>query len=324
MGWASRRPRKQQADDDGLTELTGERAGRIARSIREGLSSLGVRLSPHHDLERMARQGEMLAALGPGSVFEPWKAAIGAKQNEIADAVFVMEQAERIGGTLQLVPQLRNVEKYRRWLREKLDRLDSQDLTSLDYLFEIEMAGRLARDPELEVSFEEPDIIASFEEHAMLFACKRPRAIESVGASIRKARHQVRDARTLHRSRPTVGVIVVGMEAIFHRPREGAGVEPTFYRFADRAEAQREGERELVKAIVAGTDQAEKACREGVAGLIYFGTIVFFTSRPNAYQNLLFCKTVYNGAIPASDGFIAHLRDVLAAPITGRAGTDGV
>lgn len=299
MGWAERSGRRKPAPK----ELTGARCAEIARAIRDGLAGLGVRLQPHHDLERIVRQAELLASLGVGDVFGSFRDADGPEKDRITGAILAMEQAERVAASLQVAGRVRNFAQVTKWLQKKIDRLETQESRAQDHLFEIEMAGRLARYPDLAVSFEEPDIVVRVNGKPVYLPCKRPRRVESVGENIRDARHQLA-------GRQGPSVILINTEAIFHRSGN-PNVPVVLYDVGTPDEARAIGVNLIDQAIRNGSDQTEKAFRDGVTGILYCGAMVFLTRDPRAYQNLILHRRVWNSADPGADGLTAQVARLL-------------
>lgn len=253
-----------------IRQLTGGRCGRIATRIRQGVEGIGLDLEDCPDLLQMARDAESFAKAGDGPVNprleEMW-------------AFLRMEQAERLGNALSNLRSVRNAEKAGRWLGQRLDRLATQDAKAQDYVFEVEIAGRFARLP-IGVwlgddASGEPDISIGWKDEP-LFAieCKRARSIGGVANLVRTARRQLR--RTdLSR------VIILGLEAIFHRSDDPQ--RPTvFYATDTLDEGIAEAERLALEAESAAGRELRKAYNEGVGGMISCGVFTCLYRRPKA------------------------------------------
>jgi hypothetical protein len=119
----------------------------------------------------------------------------------------------------------------------------------------------------------EPDIsIGWAKEPLFAVECKRARSIGGVSNLVRTARRQLR--RTdLSR------VIILGLEAIFHRSDDPQ--RPTvFYATDTLDEAVAEAERLALEAEVAAGPELRKAYDEGVGGMISCGVFTCLYRRP--------------------------------------------
>lgn len=297
MGWAARANKSHEA----RTTLTAERCADIAATIRSGVAALGLRLTPTNDLERMARDAEWLAK-EPGAL----EGRPVADEERRSDALLTAEQAGRVAATLQLLPLLKNHEPAVRWLRGRIDRLQTQDTEALDHLFELEMAGRLARATDLTVSIEEPDIVATLPSgRSFLIACKRPRSLKGVSDSIRTAKHQIRELRA-----GRAAVIFIGTEAIFHKS-DKPGKQTIVYTVSAPQQARALGEKKIAEAISAADKETERAFSEGVSATLYCGSLVFLTKRPPTIRGMMLSRGVWNLADPGSHDLLRNLQRIL-------------
>lgn len=282
--------------------LSAERCAEIAKAIRSGVVALDVRLAPGHDLERMAREAEWLASMGPEALNGK---AVDDEERRFA-AILMMEQAERIAATLQVLPLIQNHELAKKWLRDRLNRLWTQDAEAQDHLFEFEMAGRLARATELTVSLEEPDIVVTLASgRSFLIACKRPRSTAGVPNCIRKAKRQIRDQRN---GRPAV--ILIGTEAIFHKS-DKPGKKTVIYKTESPDRARAIGAAKIEEAIRASERETERALADGVAAIMYCGVLVYLLKHPPAFYALILRRGIWNRAEPGSQNLLRQLERIL-------------
>jgi len=81
----------------------------------------------------------------------------------------------RPAGQAQQIQCVRLHAKHR--IEKRIDRIDTQDDQAQDHLFELELTGRLAKWPGLEIELAEPDILIRYpaDHPPMALACKRPR-----------------------------------------------------------------------------------------------------------------------------------------------------
>jgi hypothetical protein len=109
------------------------------------------------------------------------------------------------------------------WIRKSLDRISQPEAKALDRLFEMEIAGRLARRQALSISTGEPDVIADLPEsefpggRRLRFACKHPDSESAVGANVRKAGEQIV-------GQGDQGVILVSLDSVVHQPNRWLSV----------------------------------------------------------------------------------------------------
>jgi hypothetical protein len=279
MGWATR-AKSGRFGRPSPTHITGLTCATVAKALRKGLDVLGVSLDPQNDLARMLREIEWLASLGDG---EPntWRVATRAVEERIDAAAFLVEQALRIAAGLQMAERIENVDSLRRWLRKRINRLNGFDSEAQDHLLELEVAGRLARWPDLSVAIEEPDIVFTVRGHRVVIACKRPRGLHTVAPNVDRARGQIRQAWQASGARPPA-IIVVGIESLLHSREDGSFSVP---HFVEANEAEVLGSRVLDQAAEASHHEAQRAFDEGVSGILFMGSLSFHTERPPAYQS---------------------------------------
>lgn len=284
--------------------MTGDQCAETARRLSEGLQRLGVAVAPHQTLGRMISQAEMLAKCGKASVFEDFAAASSARQHQIGEAALAMEQAERIAAALDVSGSIRNFKDKQRWLKKGVDRLASQDAKGLDYLFEIEVAGRLARWPGLDVAFEEPDIAFSLGTERVYVACKRPRTVEGVPNAIADARDQVGDLGGS-------AIVIIGTEAIFHHLPEG----PRRFRFRtpDDGSAAAKDAFEII------TDAAQEEARRTITKtsatrvLMFLGVFTYYADEPSSYCRREFAQGIVGRGDEEGARLLAQLKKWIAS-----------
>jgi hypothetical protein len=188
MGWAERYNRNHPRLPGGQVlhvPQVGDFAN-YAKRLRAGLDTHGVECDPVFFLGKLVREFEWVRDCGI-DFWEGWERV--SKQNrdrflyaftrllEVQDRVNLLERAHKIDG---------GSEQVRRWIRKRIDTLATQEEEAQDHLFELEVAGRLARFEALSVKMAEPDIIIrlpGFTE-PIAIACKRPRSAKSAGAKL--------------------------------------------------------------------------------------------------------------------------------------------
>jgi hypothetical protein len=294
--------------------------------LRSGAQYLGVQLRPFHSLERLARDAEWLASHGDNPPVAYSRLAPGSSDRDrFVRAIITMEQAERIAASLAMLPSVQGgAEKARRWMKKRVERfrLEDENLPverrqnlhdepALDALLEIEVAGQLARDPGLAVSFDEPDILVKTSAGERLqVACKRPQSISGIPALIRKAARQIE-------ARADPAVIVVGVDAILHKTDDP--VRPTRILVVNRkADATEWLEKQLMEAANAAADEFDGHLKKGtaIAAVLIFG-VLFFEVTGYGFRNNIAVKRVTNKAMPKADALTRRIQEaiVLRAPL---------
>jgi len=293
MGWAERLSRGERRGS--ARPLTSSECRAIAETIRESLVTLRIPLAG--DLERFVTEAEWLGTF-PAGPFEPGGAAYSDRQRGLT-AFLLMEQARRVAWMLLAARGLKGkgVSQVLRWVTGRIDRIAVQDEQAQDYLFELEIAGRLRMKDGVDVSLEEPDIVIGPVGRPPLgsMACKRPLRRDTVGRALLKAREQI-----TRRGLP--GIIVIGMEALFHRSGDDEE-KPTVIYHADRArDLESEGRRVISEAVGCAAAEIGQVFRSGtVEGLLFCGLMTGLLRFPSSYHHRWVRRTMPN---PAGDGAV--------------------
>lgn len=284
MGWAARAKLREMGR---FRHLTADRCNTIGRKIRNGLDALGFTPPPEATVEQMAQDSQWLGT-GPQDIF-----ADGGRYHEdrprFAKAFVRMEQAGRIADLLTWAQQIDGVRSHvRRWIEKRIDRIDTQDEQAQDYLFELELAGRLAKWPGLQIELAEPDILIRYtsDHPPMALACKRPRTPRSARRAIEEARDQIR-ASGCH------GAIVIGTEAIFHRTENGSSA-PCVFQVDTPAQAKAHGNELLIELAETVRQQPRRVFHKRVAGVFLCGILTYWSRRPSAYGYVWIRRAIPN------------------------------
>ena len=169
------------------------------------------------------------------------------------------------------------------------------------------MAARLARaSPDLTVECAEPDVVVTMPGWEFCLACKRPRSLKRIGDKIREGKKQIGKQHRL-------GVIVIGLDAIFHPPTLRAG-PAEIASYETPPHAREWSERLIERAIQEGQSGSEEAFRDDIVGVMYFGGIVFETLRPLEFRTEIKAREVPNTREDAAAKVMAALSRLL----TGR------
>lgn len=255
--------------------LTAKLCREVAAETRSALASLGVTVKAS-EFDAMLREAEWLGSFA-GDPFEP-TGACGSDTTRTYRAFLLMDQLTRLAETLHWATGIDKAPGVAKWITGKIDRMVQQDSQAQDYLFELEIAARFRRWRALTVSLDEPDIVLTPSQGgpSISIACKRPRRMESVGQAILKAREQI--TRRGHQ-----GVIVVGMESIFHSTAN-AGRPTGFYVARDRQHLQSKGRR-LIDAVVEITesDIQKSFSSWTLGGILFCGIITGLLVKPPSY-----------------------------------------
>ncbi len=157
---------------------------RVVTKLRAALDHFRLTPNPTSDLARMIRELEWLADnLETISDLPRYNRAFP-----------LIEQASRIAFALESLQPVLGADAKVRWLRKRIDRLTTQADQAQDYLFEVEVAGRLAR-AGLVPAFCEPDITVSLPKlGVVMLPCKRPRTATGFQDKLREAVSQTRKA----------------------------------------------------------------------------------------------------------------------------------
>lgn len=248
-------------------------------------------LPPEATVEQMAEDAGWLGT-GPQDIF-----ANGGRYYEdrrrFAKAFVRMEQAGRIADLLSWAQQIDGMRSHaRRWIEKRIDRIDTQDEQAQDHLFELEIAGRLAKWPGLQIELAEPDILIRYpsDHPPMALACKRPRTPRSARRAIEEARDQIR-ASTFD------GAIVVGTEAIFHRNDIGSSA-PCVFQVDTPAHAKVHGNEILTELAEAVRQQPRRVFHERVAGVFLCGILTYWSRRPSVYGYVWLRRPIPNLDVP--------------------------
>lgn len=147
-----------------------------------------------------------------------------------------------------------------------------------ELLYELEIAGKL-RNTEWELSFREPDIVATIPEldHTLAFACKRPRKLNALSGCLKKAVNQLSGSRQ-------VGLIVVGLDGLLRHAIKRSDTPESF---------KEEAGREMDAAIETAHGQTAHTLDKWSAGGLFFTCRFIATLRkPSCYYYLNLVRNI--------------------------------
>lgn len=260
----------------GLTETVSARPRRylsapecrsIAKSLRGALETYAITPSPGSDIAKWLVELEWLARM----IVVHTGVHVPTAEKARYDRAFAMvDQASRIASALDALRGVDGVELRARWLKERFDRLETSRAKAQDFLWELEVAGRLARGG-LFPAFQEPDITVRACGETVKLPCKRPRSLARIRDALRRASDQV-DA---HGGGPAL--TIVGVEAIVQPARNEDVPRHAFT--APNAFATREDFHAATRTITRDlrlqtTHDVEGHLRhEGIVGVIMAGIV---------------------------------------------------
>jgi hypothetical protein len=275
--------------------LKGTECRSVVADVRAGLAHYGVTVNPTSDLARICKELEWLAHdLDSGAVSD----------RKRHNATFpLIDQASRIASALVAIRQVEGAREKVRHLRKQVDRLETQAAGSQDYLFEIEVAGRLVA-AGLRPAFAEPDIrvdVAGL--GSVLIACKRPRSVTGFVDALADAASQIAA------SGGPPGLAIVSVEAVLQRPNDDAS--PIGDAYPTRAMLRDVLSHELM-SLLYGQDRAVRdfLTRHGVNGLILWAVAGAKIMAGNSYA-----AEWHAILVPRPDEYSKHVTAAIASAL---------
>lgn len=213
------------------------------------------------------------------------------------------EQAIRIAQAVALTGGIPGARERVLKLRKRLDRLMSQDEQAQDFLFELEVGARFTR-LGLTITFDEPDIVLhSSDGHRLGLACKRPR-------NVARLRERLGEAAAQITAGADQGVIVIGVEPLFHRSNDPE--RPTITYLGDLWMVRAEANRILDAAIESASLEIVAALSKGVAGILFCGVVTGWARQVEAGRDAYHYQWIHR-AFSHPDAL--NLADVLEAKL---------
>ncbi len=228
--------------------------------LRDALRECDVTVHPTSDVGQMIAELEWLGTFPPNA---PQPDAAWAENPARARIAFPLyEQAIRIAQAVALAQGIPGAHERVVKLKKRLNRLTTQDEQAQDFLFELEIGARLTR-LGLTITFDEPDIVLHSSDGDRLgLACKRPR-------NVRRLRERLGEAAAQITAGMDQGVIVIGVEPLFHRSNDPQ--RPTITYLGDVAMVRAEANRILDDALDSARLEIDSALAKGVAGILFCG-----------------------------------------------------
>ncbi len=160
----------------------------IADEIRDTFTRYGVTVSPGSDIDKFIQDTRWLA----DHLCDVSSSLTKQERERGAHAFVRLEQARHVAFIFKRLQTTQIPREKLRILNKRLDRLSERgESKARDILFELEVAGRLARQhPKWTVVFKEPDLAIQTPVKNVGLACKRPRSKKRLSPSIREAADQ--------------------------------------------------------------------------------------------------------------------------------------
>lgn len=242
--------------------ITSAQCAAQATTLKDALDYFGIKVNPTSDVGRMIASLEWMGSFPPETV-QP-DAAFASNRNRALRAFPLYEQALRVAGAITWARTVPGAREKVLHLKKRLNRLETQDEQAQDYLFELEIAERLVAQGHT-VTFEEPDVVLHVKSGDRLgLACKRPR-------NLRQLRERIKEAADQVKAQPFQGVIVIGVEPLFHK--SGDPQRPTVTYLGDPPMVASAAYDLLDAAMLRAHREIATAFAQGVAGMLFCGIV---------------------------------------------------
>lgn len=169
-------------------KLTKEECIKIASKINTSFALRGIFIRPRSDIDHLVKETLWLSE----NIDKSKNTLTEKEQTRFIDAFLRIEQAKNISNILSLLSEINIPSHKYKFLNKRLDRLNKEGNSKApDILFELEIAGRLARYKTfLNIQFDEPDIVIEFKGGKLGISCKRPKGINRLPERIKEAAKQ--------------------------------------------------------------------------------------------------------------------------------------
>lgn len=254
-----------------LESLTSAECRTLSSILAKSFSYLAITVPPGSDLGKMQNAIDWLASFPTNC--DLLVEAQRKDERRTVDAVLWYEQAKRITIAIGWACEIEGGDALVRRLRKRFNRLESQDVSALDFFFELDIAHRIAQRGLL-VSLQEPDILVQVDNLQIALACKRPRSLRGMAAKIKQGAEQV-----IKRDR--FGFVVVSLEPYFHMPY-GPQRGVFAYSVEDLDHLIEVAEPMVEDAISATSPALTQIFDKGVWGVLFCGLITAYARRPPA------------------------------------------
>ena len=171
-----------------VAPLTKTRCLDIACQIEGGFARFAVTIHPQSDVGLYIREMRWLAEHLDGSTCPPGS----HEHNRAVEAILIVDQAANVAATFAMLARTEIPNMKVQILKKRLNRFKIEgNAKARDILFELEVAGRVARFPEMHVAFEEPpDIVIRTPGSSIAIACKKVTSLRQISKQISEAANQ--------------------------------------------------------------------------------------------------------------------------------------
>jgi len=169
-------------------QLTRQLCLDIANEIEEGFKRYRVSIRPKSDIALFINDMSWLAE----HILSSPKQLTEKEIRRWLNAFLHAQQASNMAFILQRLSNTQIPKNKLEILQKRLDSLNTQGASQApDIFFEMEIAGRLAREyPGWKISFEEPDVVMEYPDGRVGLSCKRPKSKRNLPKLINAAADQ--------------------------------------------------------------------------------------------------------------------------------------
>ena len=248
--------------------ITKQECLNIAAEINAGFIRNGIPIRPRSDISLLIRETLWLSK----NIDKSRNSLTEQDQRRFIDAFLRVEQAKNISNVFSRLNEIQVPNHKLKFLNKRLDRLNREgDSRAPDMLFELEVAGRLARFKTFwNIQFAEPDIVIEFPGGKIGISCKRPKGINRLSERIKEAAKQGNKSDLSF-------LIIVGVRDII--------MEDSFLRFRTNDEFNKLVDDSLEILMNNCSVPINYAFEKGAGGVIFCDRFVAFIDEPNSSIN---------------------------------------
>lgn len=249
-------------------KMTKQECLKIASEINAGFIRYGVPIRPRSDISLLIMETLWLSE----NINKSRDSLTEQGQRRFIDAFLRVEQAKNISNVFSRLNEIRVPNHKLKFLNKRLDRLNKEgDSKAPDILFELEVAGRLARFKTFwSIQFAEPDIVIEFNGGKIGISCKRLKGVRGLSKRIKGATKQGNKSDLSF-------LIIVGVRDII--------MEESFLRFRTQDEFTKQVDDSLEILLNKCTEPINYAFKKGTGAVIFCDRFVAFIDEPNLSIN---------------------------------------
>jgi hypothetical protein len=251
-------------------ELTKQECLNIASEIVAGFKHHNVPIRTNSDIELFIKETRWLA----DNLDKSRNSLTKENQRRFINAFLRVEQAKNISNVFRQLHDI-NIPKHKvKFFNKRLDRINRiGDSHAPDILFELEVAGRLARARvfrNVNIQFEEPDIVIEFPGGRIALSCKRPKSIRRLSERIKEAANQ--GSKT-----DLSFLVIIGVREII--------IKQPFFKFKTQEEFTKHVNDSLNRLLDMCSNSISYAFEKGAGGVIFCDRFVAFVEEPKLSIN---------------------------------------